>query len=393
MAPTHNDGDGNPVPSRWADHDEIIALGRVVGQFEGTGLELLPDNLQTPENLMTRLSVASERAVNWNALLVMSRKDVGRALNALSVSDDARSLGGDILALVPAAAPDVIVNFKSGANLDANPGIWGELFKWPLEKRIAALRDPDIRKRMKADAEAVPGDSLLKYFARVENFRVMTVRSEKNKKYEGRFVGQIAEEEGRDPIDVALDIALDDDLAAGFTISFGGNDYEGYALRSQLWRDDRTLIGASDAGAHIDQIDTFAYSTTVLEKGVREHGVITLEEAIYQMTDRPARYMGLVDRGLLKPGHHADIVVFDQNSIARGPTYFRYDVPGNQFRVYADAQGIDHVFVNGVEIVRGGEHTGALPGVVLRSGRDTRTVLPGALRENRPVELKAAFDA
>jgi N-acyl-D-aspartate/D-glutamate deacylase len=390
ISPTHNDGEGNPVPSRWADYSEILELGRIVGNYEGTGLELLPGNFN-PETieLMADLSVAGNRAVNWNALLLIGRKDRQRALHHLAVSDYARSRGGEVIALAPAAPPDVIVNFKIGANIDANPGIWPQLFKWPLEKRMAALRNPDVRRQMAADVETVPEDSLMKFFARLENFRVVSVGAAKNRKHVGRRIGDIALEEGRRPIDVMLDIALDDDLSAGFATNFGGDDYEGYALRSQLWRDDRTLIGASDAGAHIDQIDTFAYSTTVLEKGVREHGVITLEEAIYQMSDRPARYFGLIDRGLLRPGYHADIVVFDDQAIARGPTYYRYDVPGDQFRVYADAEGIDHVFVNGVEIVRHGEHTGSLPGTVLRSGRDTRTVLPGALREDRPLELAA----
>jgi N-acyl-D-aspartate/D-glutamate deacylase len=108
------------------------------------------------------------------------------------------------------------------------------------------------------------------------------------------------------------------------------------------------------------------------------------------MTDRSARYMGLIDRGLLKEGYHADIVVFDDQSIARGATYFRHDVPGDQFRLYADATGVDHVFVNGVQIVKNGEHTGQLPGTVLRSGKDTRTVPIGALRENRAAELEGA---
>jgi N-acyl-D-aspartate/D-glutamate deacylase len=154
-------------------------------------------------------------------------------------------------------------------------------------------------------------------------------------------------------------------------------------LRAKLWRDDRTLIGASDAGAHLDMIDTFAFSTTVLQDGVREHNVIGLEEAVRLLTERPARYAGLIDRGLLKPGYHADIVVFDKDTVGRGPTYNRYDVPGNQFRVYADALGVEHVFVNGVQVVRSGEHTGELPGTVLRSGRDTRTVPLDAMREPR----------
>jgi N-acyl-D-aspartate/D-glutamate deacylase len=108
------------------------------------------------------------------------------------------------------------------------------------------------------------------------------------------------------------------------------------------------------------------------------------------MTDRPARYMGLIDRGLLKSGYHADIVVFDADTVGRGKTYFRFDVPGDQFRTYAEAEGVDHVFVNGVQIVKNGEHTGALPGTVLRSGRDTRTVPIGALREDRAETFETA---
>src|SRR5690606_17304414 len=148
---------------------------------------------------------------------------------------------------------------------------------------------------------------------------------------------------------------------------------------------DRTLIGASDAGAHLDQLDTFALSTTVLEYGVRKHKVISLEQAIHQMTDRAARYFGLVNRGRVAEGCHAGPAVFDPATVSRGKTYFRHDLPGTAeaFRLYADPEGIDHVLVNGVEIVRHGEHRGVLPGTVLRSGRDTYTVPMDALQEKR----------
>jgi N-acyl-D-aspartate/D-glutamate deacylase len=389
ISPTHNDASGNPVPSRWADFSEIVALGAVVRDFAGTGLELLPGLFDSDvRQLMTDLSVAGNRPVNWNALLVVDRQDMRRVHEAFDVSDYARERGGDILALTPATAPYVMMNLKTGTNLDANPGIWREVFRWPLAERMARLRDPAVRDEMRAAVAHVGDESLMKHFARFGTWRVESVEAGHNRRYVGRTVGEIAAEEHRDPLDVVLDIALDDELRSGFSVDFGDGGRDGYDLRSRLWRDDRTLIGASDAGAHLDQIDTFAYSTTVLEKGVREHGVITLEEAVYQMTDRPARYMGLIDRGLLRPGYHADIVVFDAAKVARGPTYYRHDVPADQSRIYADAEGIDHVFVNGVEIVRGATHTGALPGHVLRSGKDTRTVLPGALNEARPIELE-----
>jgi N-acyl-D-aspartate/D-glutamate deacylase len=392
ISPSHTDGDGNPVPSRWADYSEIIELGRVVSKHEGTGLELLPDvdfGPGVPE-LMADLSLAGQRAVNWNVLAVMGVGDPRqRAVKQLGVSDYARSRGGEVIALTVPCTPDTYVSFIMGG-FEVNPGNWRELFKWPVDKRIAAMRDPAFRQALKDDLATVDMNTLMSYAAKLDQFFVKTVAAEANQKYVDRLIGDIAREEGRDPLDVMFDIALDDDLQATFAPNFGGHDYDAYALRAELWRDDRTLIGASDAGAHIDRIDTFAFSTTVLEQGVRVHRVVTLEEAVYQMTGRPARYFGLIGRGQLKAGAHADIVVFDEATVGRGPTYSRYDLPCDQMRLYAEATGIAHVFVNGVEIVRSGEHTGKLPGKVLRSGQDTRTVPLGAMREDRADGLAPA---
>jgi N-acyl-D-aspartate/D-glutamate deacylase len=273
---------------------------------------------------------------------------------------------------------------------DSNPGVWREIFRWPLEQRIEALRDPAIRDRMRADADRVPVESFAKYKARIDRYTIVSVTAEKNKAYDGRLVSDIAAEQGREAIDVMLDIAIDDELTTVFTPYLGGNDAETFKLRAEVWHDDRTIIGASDAGAHLDMVDTFSFSTDVLSMGVRKFGIMTLEEAVYQLTDRPARYMGLIDRGRIEQGYFADIVIFDETTVGRGPTYFREDVPGNQARAYAEATGIDHVLVNGVEIVRNGEHTGKLPGKVLRSGKDSRTVPLDAMREGRTAMLESA---
>ena len=391
---SHNDADGNPVPSRWATHEEIIELGRVVSEHEGTGLEMLPDVDFGPgvKELITDFSIAANRPVNWNALGVDGSEHVrARAARQLAVSDYARERGGEVIALTVPSTPDMFVNFKSGFVLDINPGIWREIFKWPVEERIRRLRDDQaLHQQLKDDLASVDPASMLAFISRIDAFLVRTTVADQNKKYEGRTVAEIAKQGNRHPLDVMLDIVVDDELMTSFTPPTGGDDYDTFALRAKIWRDDRTLIGASDAGAHIDMIDTFAFSTSVLQDGVRKHGVVTLEEAVYQMTDRPARYMGLIDRGLLKPGYHADIVVFDADTVGRGKTYFKFDVPGDQFRTYAEAEGVDHVFVNGVQIVKHGEHTGALPGTVLRSGRDTRTVAIGAMREDRIAELETA---
>jgi N-acyl-D-aspartate/D-glutamate deacylase len=388
VSATHNDGDGNAVPSRWADDHEMIELARVVSQHEGTGIEFLPGTDFDPHliELITQLSIAGNRPVNWNALAVMGRPDgAEKAESQLSVSNYARERGGEVIALTIPCTPELYMNFRTGFVFDSIPGIWREIFKWPVEQRMQRFRDPELRKQMADDASTVPAESTMIFVSTLARYRVVSVTAEKNKKYEGRKVSDIAAEEGRTPIDVMLDLALDDDLMTIFAPGLGGYDHASYELRGKLWKDDRTMIGASDAGAHLDMIDTFSFSTTVLQEGVRNHQVVTLEEAVNLMTDRPARYMGLIDRGLLKTGYHADIVVFDKDSVGRGPTYNRYDVPGNQFRVYADAEGVDHVFVNGVQIVSNGEHTGKLPGTVLKSGRDTKTV-PLDVMQHKPAQ-------
>lgn len=383
ISATHNDGDGNPVPSRWASNEELIALARVVRDYPGTGIEFLPGVDFEPgiPELVTELSLASQRPVNWNALAVSSAKDAAeRAERQLSMSDFARERGGEILALTIPCTPDIFLTFKQGFVLDSLPGKWREVFKWPAAERMERFCDPELRRQMAADAASVPEDAVMTFVARLANFRVVSVTNEANKVYEGQSVGEIAKAEGREPIDVMLDLALADDLMTVFSPYLGGQDHESYVLRGKLWRDDRTLIGASDAGAHLDMIDTFAFSTTVLQEGVRNHGVVSLEEAVHLISERPARYAGLIDRGTLSVGNHADIVVFDSETVGKGPTYNRFDVPGDQFRVYADAEGVHHVFVNGVQVVRDGAHTGSLPGTVLRSGRDTRTVAMDAMR-------------
>jgi N-acyl-D-aspartate/D-glutamate deacylase len=396
ISTTHNDGDGNPVPSRWAEHEEIIELARVLRDYPGTGLEFLPGTDFEPgiPELITELSLAAQRPVNWNAVAITGRPDAAeKAESQLAVTDYARSRGGEVIALTIPCTPEVYMNFKMGFVFDSLPGIWREIFKWPLAERRERLREPELRQKMAADAATVPEQSMMLFVSRLGNYRVVSVKSPQNEAYEGRMIREIADEEGRENIDVMLDIAVEDDLLTIFAPYLGGYDRDAMELRAKLWRDDRTMIGASDAGAHLDMIDTFAFSTTVLQEGVREHGVIGLEEAVRLITERPARYAGLIDRGLLKIGCHADIAIFNKDTVGRGPTYNRYDVPGDQFRIYADAVGVEHVFVNGVQIVRNGEHTGALPGTVLRSGRDTRTVPLDAMREKREPDLSAPAHA
>ena len=207
-----------------------------------------------------------------------------------------------------------------------------------------------------------------------ENATVDQVFTEANARYKGRKLGEIGEELGKDPFDAMLDIALSEDLRTWFLPFIPGDDPKSWELRAEVWRDPRTIIGASDAGAHLDMIDTFTCSTSLLGPAVREKGLLSWEEAIHQLTQLPAELYGILDRGVLRAGAHADVVVFDPDRVGPGPVEVRNDLPAGAARLYAEAEGIGHVLCNGAEIVRGKDFTDARPGTLMRSGRDTRTV-------------------
>jgi N-acyl-D-aspartate/D-glutamate deacylase len=374
IAVTHNDAEGRPVPSRHATREELIALAGVCAEHEGTTLEFLPGLGLFDEEmmqLMTDLSLVANRPLNWNALAGDSK---GREMmeNRLAATDYARARGAEVVALTVPQPASLRLNLHSGFVFDALAG-WADLFRLPVEERIARLEDPAYREALDRGAHS-EASGMLRTYAQWEEMVVDEVFDPVNAPYKGRTLGEIGRELGKSAFDAMLDIAIVDGLRTLFLPVAIGADDASWKVRGELWHDDRTIIGASDAGAHLDMIDTFAQTTQVLGNGVRRFGLISLEEAVRQLSDVPAQLLGLRDRGRVAEGFVADIVVFDADRVDTGPVHGRTDLPGGAVRLYAEAIGIEHVFVAGVQTIRDGVHTGALPGVVLRSGRDTRSV-------------------
>jgi len=142
---------------------------------------------------------------------------------------------------------------------------------------------------------------------------------------------------------------------------------------ADAWRSGRAVIGASDAGAHLDFSANFDYHVYVLAHAVREHHAIGLEEAVHHLTAVPARLYGLRGRGTVAPGNHADLVLFDEATVGPGRIETRHDLPAGAGRLYAEPSGIARVLVSGMTVAVDGEVTGECPGRVLRSGVDTDT--------------------
>ncbi len=378
QAHTHNDGDGQPVPSRAASRSELEALCGSVAAHPGTTLELiLPGCINgfsdDEVELMASLSLLANRPANWNVLGVSALNPEGceRQLQASTV---AAGRGATVVALTLPHTVKIRLSFEHGAVLDGLPG-WREVFALPIPERMARLADPAVRRVLDTAAHSEEAGIL----AALANWRVLIIEetfSQANDGLAGRTVGDVATERGLDPFDALIGVVLADDLRTGLRPPIPESEAD-WELRAKVWQDPRAVVGGSDAGAHLDMMCGAVYSTSMLGEGVRKRGLLSWEAAIHQLTDVPARLYGLRNRGRIAEGFFADLVVLDPERVGHGSEYTRDDLPGGASRLYAEAHGIEHVVVNGTEIVRHGDLTGATPGTVLRSGTDTDSVTAG----------------
>jgi N-acyl-D-aspartate/D-glutamate deacylase len=372
---SHSDASGRPVPSRLADATEMVELARVCGEFEGTSLELLPKGATSgqafdPEvaELMISMSETARRPLNWNVITPTARS-LDTWLAKLALGDQAQARGAKVIGLTMPVDMKARFSFHAGFVLDMFEG-WGEFLVLPVEDRLRVLSDRGERKRLQVLAEGTADMRHLSSWGKlliVETFTAGTAP------YQGRVVADIAAEQGCDPFDALVDIVVADGLRTTFARNTPDPSEADWEARAQVWRDPRALIGASDAGAHLDMIAAFRYSTGMLAEAVRQRDLLSLEEAIGMLTGSAARMYGMVGRGVIAEGAHADILVIDTDTVGSGPVGTRFDLPGGAPRLYADATGIDHVIVEGVEVAAGGVYTEERPGRILRSGVDTRT--------------------
>ena len=369
---THHDGDGRPVPSRAASSNEIIALCRAMRDTAAPVVEISPGvEGFDPElaELMADMSLAADRPLNWNPVIVDAATESG-GWDRLRMSDAAAERGAEVLALTIPLAITARHCLATPSVLAALPG-WEDPMALPHDERRHLLADPERRQEL--DRSARSAKMRLSHLANWEAYVIGEGFSPQTKPLEGRTVGEVAAERGTSPWDALCDIAVADDLRTILVSTSSGADRADWEARARFWTDDWVVMGASDAGAHLDQLDFFTYTTGSLAAS-REFGLLTLEEHVRQLTDVPARLYGLAGRGRIAEGWHADLVLFDPDTVAPGPVYTRYDLPADAGRLYGEAVGMASVVVNGAEVVSNGRYTDARPGHLLRAGRDTEPV-------------------
>ncbi|MFF5844846.1 amidohydrolase family protein [Streptomyces massasporeus] len=373
---SHSDGDGQPVASRHAQPAELLALSRAVGECEGTQIEAIVagclDQFSDAEiDLFVEMSAVAGRPLNWNVLTIDAAVPE-RVPRQLLASEQARKAGGRVVALTMPILTPMNMSLGTFCALNLIPG-WGPVLGLPVPERIEKLRDPQVRAELLRRARSKEAG----VFRRLSNFGRYVIGdtySEANAGLTGRVVNDIAEERGQEPFACLVEICANDGLRTVLWPMPTDNDPASWELRAQTWSHEDVLLGGSDAGAHLDRMCGAPYTTRFLGDCLRGRKLVGLEQAVKMLTDDPARLFGLRERGQVREGWHADLVLLDPERIDAGPATLVHDLPGDSPRLDSRALGVRAVWVNGVEAIRDDVVTGAVPGRVLRSGRDTETV-------------------
>ncbi|HJY82047.1 MAG TPA: amidohydrolase family protein [Candidatus Binatia bacterium] len=351
---------GRPLACRLASRDELKAYANVLKELNRGVIEVALGDPAEPAKyeLLDFLLTESGRPVTW--LAVLSRDDQPEAaMKTLRVAEPLIKRKG-----IPQASCRPLVGQVDLRNpfIFAAMRSWKPAFNQPIEKQKELYRSAEFRNAFRADLTR----PRLVFSGRWETIEIHEVGNPMLKSLEKKTVAEIARERGQDGVDTFLDIALEDELKTQYIIPLFNSNEEGVR---ELITDPRTMIGLSDGGAHVDMLCDAGYCTYLLGTWVREKEALTLEYAVQRLTSEPANFFGLQDRGRLAPGMAADIVVFDYRTVgsAKRPE-MRYDLPGGGRRLVMPAHGVQYTVVNGVVLYEEQQHTGALPGQVLRSG-------------------------
>lgn len=354
----HLDNAGEDLPCRYADRSEIAALMKEVAAA-GRMVEVAP-NLRPGADPLEQFELFGALALETGArctlspvLHLPSRGNLHERM--IERLDYWRAQGAELFAQTQVRPLDIVLSLAKGSGLFGGLPTWRRIMDQPLDTRMALLADPSNRETLRNELEGMSG-----VFARLV---VKKVTSPGNERLQGCELGKLAQAGRRHLADVLLDIALADRLETVFSLTdFMHADVN---VVHELITHPGMHVGSADAGAHINAFAGAGDTTYLLEKFVRIEKKMSLEAAIRLITSDLARDWRIPDRGKVAVGQLADLVIFDPETIARGPEIWVEDLPGGYGRYVRHATGISHVIVNGVEIFGEGRYADARPGRLL----------------------------
>jgi N-acyl-D-amino-acid deacylase len=365
----HETPDNRPVASRLANWEEVRQLVGVLGELQAGVFEIAQEDIDRSPAVLNdfhlRLgALALETKVPITFGGAYSRKSPSPTMwrTFFELADDVGSKGGKMLVQTSSRWISSLLSFESAMPFDKAP-VWRELRKLPLAAQEAALCNPDsrhnlveaAREHMKNPHRAIGAE------ARPPEFDWLFVLDKPLPPY--KSIAQVAGERNKDPLDTFIDLALDKHLKQFFIQPLVNEDQD---LVLAMMRHPRSVVTFSDSGAHVSQIMDSSIQTHLLGYWVREKQALTLEQAIRKITFDLASFWGLSGRGLLREGNAADLVIFDADTIAPAMPTLENDLPAGARRLKQKSTGILATIVGGEVLLRNNEHTGALPGQLLR---------------------------
>ncbi len=367
-SPIHETPDGRPVASRLAAWDEIRWLVGVMGEMnagifelagEAVGRELIdPAAFRGYHERLRDLAVETGRPVTFGNFSRLEAREVWR--HYMNLLDETAARGGRMFAQVHSRGLDVLLSFKTQMPFDNLPA-WKPFRALPLGEQRAGLRDPATRRRLIEGTREQPDRRALGTEARPFPYEWIFVYDTVAGPH--RTVAEVARERGVEPAEAMIDLALETDFER-FFVHPVANEMQDDVL--EMMRHPRAVVTFSDSGAHVSQIIDSSLQTHLLSHWVRRRKVFSLEQAVRMLTLVPATLWGFADRGLVREGFAADLVVFDPDTIAPEMPEVAHDLPAGARRLVQRARGIAATVVNGEVLLRDGKHTGALPGQLLR---------------------------
>ena len=356
----HFDWNGRLAPTNLASEEEIFAVASVADEVGHGVIQFGGDR-----TISTKLAKASRRPVFYGNITQQAvapdkwRKQLGEAESLMRQGHRAYQF-------VMPRPGDLRYTLKTAQHFDAM-ATWKNVMLLPHDLRTQAFRDPETRAKLHREAVETPMDTNRAgdFTRRWDLQFVFKPALAKNQHLTSKSVAEIAREQNKDVLDAFLDLALEENLETEFERREVNSDQ---AAMTALLTSPYTVIGQSDGGAHVVFRTDYSYSTYLLSHWVREKEIMSLEDAIRKLTFVPASLFGFSDRGLVRSGLAADLMIFDPATISPLEPGEAHDLPGGAKRRKQLAQGIEWTVVNGQVLMEHGNHTGAYPGKVARSG-------------------------
>jgi N-acyl-D-aspartate/D-glutamate deacylase len=346
-----------PVPSRYAFVEELDALAAVLGEF-GRMLQAVPEFYNTDITIarvdqLAELSIRHQIPTTFSPLFDSSAMP-DNVTRVLARVDEQFARGARVWPQVQTRPIDISFNFDMASLLFAATPAWYMVLRLPHDQKIDVLNNPEARAQLIEAAE--PGGD-------ISRFARLRVRDSRNPELVGRSLAELAEERQTTPANVMIDLSLEEDLQVHFLAANMG--HEDPTRVGPIIARETVHVGASDAGAHIQSFATYGDTGYLFSEFVREGGYLSLEQAVKKLTSDTAQIWNLPNRGLLRPGQAADVVVFDPDTIARDEEHPVNDMPEEGMRYVRAAIGVDTVIVNGeVAYTRENGYTDSTSGTI-----------------------------